>query len=341
MTTPLKLDTAKFRKVHTLMMQGTTPWERAAAKDKVHLLSAGAGLTVEEATALLDQPPQPLTWFDSLFNDPDLAAERQEREKRRASEREALLQILGSEDAIWADTENEAALSAAVDHLKDWLVITKPDGTVERTPAGLGGLPTGFGLEQVSEQLRGLIRGAVPFPKNLPAALAEYRDWDKLYLDRNLFGNYEHWWWSDVRIMLLEDVLDNQPVIGWDDLQARMEWWSVIVQRGMLDWQQRMESLRQRLLADHDILRTKFCAAAQPSGPGDERRTAAQRAEEVRRMIISDPTASNRAVAKEVGVSPQTVGNWRTRLQCLARQVATPTMSHLSKSTKEPPDASS
>ena len=54
-------------------------------------------------------------------------------------------------------------------------------------------------------------------------------------------------------------------------------------------------------------------APAPPAPPADLRRTNANKQRDVLSILDSEPGLSNREIARRCGVSPQTVGNWRSK----------------------------
>lgn len=58
MHTLSKLDTERFRKVHTLILKGATAGERAAAKARAEAMAMKSGMTFAQAVSMLDASPE-------------------------------------------------------------------------------------------------------------------------------------------------------------------------------------------------------------------------------------------------------------------------------------------
>lgn len=330
MAKPLKLDTTKFRKVRVLMERGSADGERDAARRKATDIAAKACISLdaaireddrlrklEAAAPAAAREPSPAkaaaSMFEEFFNSPEFRAERAEREAKNALKRAALLKEYGSEAAILAETEREALLSASVDHLKEWKYSVIPaTGEPCRYVDKLDGCRDFHGVKSVPASVSNAVRQAYPYPNDLAGLLAEYKAWDKLYLDRNLFDNFEHWHCVEARNILIRHDLETKPVRSWPDMHARMDWWQVV-----LDWQTNMpikydQAFRNRVAADLIILQRQAPVSLAPVQNG--RRTNADKAADVQALLRSNPELSKRAIGGRLGVSPQTVANWRAKL---------------------------
>ena len=166
-------------------------------------------------------------------------------------------------------------------------------------------------VEGITPATREAVTTAYPWPSNLDAALLEVKTWDRVKQDRGLFcahNEFNHGAEVECRITLLEHDLDTKPVASWEDLQARFDWKRHEFERGWLDPTERDDPFLDRLEADFDFLRDM---AAVHFG---HRTTTADKQAAVLSMLDSHPDLSDREIARRVGVSPQTVNNWRKRM---------------------------
>lgn len=318
---PSKLDIKKFQGAQMLASQGATSGERTAAKAAAERLSAKAGLTVSEAEAIASRhqtPETPVTsqarnFFEEMFNTPEFRAEKEKRAKRDAAEREQLLRRYGSEEAIFEDTERERLLSEAVNHLKDWHQSVSADGEAYRYVSGLAGCTSFYDVERVPKAVITAVSRAYSIPSDLRGILTEYQEWGELYHARYLFAVVDHWCWVDARIAVLEKILDTRPVQNWQDMRARMDWWAEILSRGIHHAKGWEECFAKRIAQDHDILEDLVSAPVK-NGQTLKRRTNADKAADAIDLIRAHPEASTRDLARRAGVSPQTILNWRQKL---------------------------
>lgn len=112
-----------------------------------------AGMTLEQAISSIEvtiQVQQPVNPFDAFFNSPEMRAERAERERDNEIKRQAALLEYGNVEAVWVYTEQEALLSAAVDHMKDWTDWTDDDGSKHGYISGLNGVNSFYWLNEIA-----------------------------------------------------------------------------------------------------------------------------------------------------------------------------------------------
>lgn len=175
-----------FQKVRALHDRTDSPGEKAAAMLKMQTLARKAGMSVEEAVSTLDAPgpmseaQAAASAFSDFFNTPEFRAERAERERKRAAKCRDLLAEYGSEDAVWADTDREAALRQACEPLlgpgESWNTIYRLDGWHGYDPDS-----------RMPASVRRAVTEAWPLPKTTAAAWAEYEAAEKLDSDRCAF----------------------------------------------------------------------------------------------------------------------------------------------------------
>lgn len=306
--TASNLDLDKLRKVRALMDGGKTPGERAAARTKAETIAARAGMTLKAALSRLDAPaqPQPGNFF-SGFDDWMEAKEPgyKAREAQRRAEKEAarlercrdLLAEFGSEDAVFAPTDAEAAVRAALAHLEDeantlwgyrdfkWCDGPTPDMWAALHSAGL-------------------------VPGTVAEAWAAYLAHEARSDARCTFcWDYTPWQWEEAWRSALEWLLDNLHSPTVEGITARLAWLEHRANQDMTPDPRREQMLAAALQAD-------FAAFVQ-SGRGESRHASkrtAQRRADIRDLLRRTPGLSDREIARRAGCSPQTVGNIRRRV---------------------------
>ncbi|MFK3665091.1 helix-turn-helix domain-containing protein [Ochrobactrum teleogrylli] len=323
------LDIEKFRKVYALVSGGATDGERASAKARAEEIAKKAGLTLSEAVSKMDiQPKQKSANFFEGFDDymeqkhpgwkAERAKEKAERDIRENARRAIVLEIYGSEKALFARNEREAKLEISVEHLASWSYETDDDGTEYRIAASLDGVSEAFWrVDDITSAIRKAVMSAYPWPSNLGDALKEVKDWDRLRLDRALFcgGEWNHHSEVECRISLLEHALtEGQPATSWQDVQARFDWHRYEEERQWIDPTERHDPFMDRIEADFAILRSLYeNSGSQSAAVQTGRRTNADKRAAVLSILDTEPELSDREIARRVGVSPQTANNWRRR----------------------------
>lgn len=299
---PSRLDLDKLRKVRALMTGGATAGERQAATIKVEAVAARAGLTLADALSRLDAPaPASSTNFFAGFDDwmearepgwKAAKAERlSERERKRLARCRELLAEFGSEEAVFAETEPERRLRLALEPLEaDW-----------------------HGLESYGDWISGeptpamwdAIRRACPLPPAVSGVWTELEAWEALVEARIAFvPDYDAPACIRARQAALEHLMDTLPAPSVEGLRARLAWLAHLNARKMNRDVKDDAALIATLRADFEAI-----AGGVQSG----RRSTADKAAEVRALLHGEPGLSDREIARRVGVSPQTVGNWRRR----------------------------
>lgn len=349
--TASKLDMDKFAKVHRLMSEGATDGERAAARARAEAMASRAGMTLKQATSKMDSKPksqssapQPNDWRD-IFHGMDDWMEakhpgykakqeqkKRDREERRAARRRAALGRYGSQEALFALNEKEAALYAAATPFakrnSGYPYFGK--GRFAWTSEIDGAREYRF-RDDAGAAAQAAIRNAWPMPETLPGLLAEALQWDELDEDRQAFldDEYHHHAEVEARKELLEHELHNRPAETWDDVEARFAWEKHKFQRQWIDpTEEKPDGLIMTLRRDFEMLRRRYEHPAQngqrlnplygdagsPSHSGAPlHRTNADKQRDVLSILDSEPGLSNREIARRCGVSPQTVGNWRSK----------------------------
>lgn len=296
---PLDLD--KLRKVRALMTGGATAGERQAARTQAEAVATRAGMTLADALSKLDaRAPASSANFFAGFDDwmearepgwKAAKAERlSERERKRLARCRELLAEFGSEEAVFAETEAERRLRLALEPLEArWHGMDNGDW--------ISGEPTPAMWEAIGR--------ACPLPACISAVWAELGAWEALVEARCAFiPDYDAPACIRARQAALEHLMDTLPAPSVEGLRARLAWLAHLNAR---------ETTRD-VKADAALiatLRADFEAVA--GGVQSGRRGTAEKAAEVRALLRSELGLSDREIARRVGVSPQTVGNWRRR----------------------------
>lgn len=325
------LDIEKLRKVHGLMTCGATEGERTAARSRAEAIAKAAGMTLNAALSKLDavEAPRPKGFFEGFDDwmeakEPGYkareAVKRAERNARDARRRAEVLATYGTEAALFARTEREALLDAAIAPLATWKHWTGDDGTVHRFATTLDGVAGEFwSAKGITPAIRTAVTNAYPWPATLADALAEVKEWDGLSRERGLFcshGEWSHYREVQCRVTLLEDELEtSRPAATWDDVQARFDWKRYAHERQWIDPTPRDDPFLDRLEADFAFLRVKAhpVHSGHPHMQPATRRTTADKRADVLSMLDTHPELSDREIARRLGVSPQTVSTWRSK----------------------------
>jgi hypothetical protein len=323
-----------FAKVRALHDRTDSPGEKAAAMLKMQTLARKAGMSVEQAVSTLDAPaPKPSSFFEDLFNTPEFQAERAERELKRAEKCRELLAEYGSEDAVWADTEREAALRLACEPLlgpgETWNTIYRLDGWGAYDPRA-----------RMPKSVRLAVAEAWPLPTTTAAAWAEYEAAEKLDRDRCAFcPDYSPHSWAEARRYLLEDLCQKLPARSLNDIRARLSWMEHVARLDMArSWEEQepalstlradIERMGARIRDEATPVQSGQCDVSQsvcspdlgtspsPVQTGHSRRTNAEKRRDVLSLLDASHSGihlTDREIARRAGVSPQTVGNIRRR----------------------------
>lgn len=328
-----KLDIEKFRKVHTLISKGATAGERAAAKARAEAMAMKSGMTFAQAVSKLDgkAPVKPANFFEG-FDDwmeekepgykARCAAKRAEKAAADAIRREEVLSKYGTEQALFARNERERLLAAAVHDLAEWRDWTDEKGTVHTYADRIDGKTDFWKRQGLADRVYVAVSGAYPVPSELQDVLTEYDAWRALEVERGLFcgGEWNHHREVEARIAVLKDELDNRAAASWDDMAARMAWWEE-----NLSWDftpsLEEERLRKGRIAADLMSLGKHSSHVQhgqtETGTASETRNQSRSNADIRRAVLSmlyeSPELSDREIARRIGVSPQTVNNWRRR----------------------------
>lgn len=306
-----KLDMDKLRKVWALMDGGKTEGERQAARLKAEAIAARAGLTLKAALSRLDaQDKQPASnpftatnpfqdfgdWMEA--REPGWKAReaqrRADREAARVARCKVLLAEYGSEDAVFAPTETEAALRDALAHLVD----------------GSNSLFAyrGFSFHKgPTPEMWQAMRGAVQVPETVQEAWAAHQAHEARTDARCAFcPDYTPWEWEEAWKSALVHLLNNLRTPTAEGITARLAWLDYRANQDTTPDPEQEKVLVASLQADF----AAFVQSGQ-AGTAPPTQRPAQRRAEVRQLLRAGLGLSDREIARRVGVSPQTVGNIR------------------------------
>lgn len=307
------LDIEKLRKVHALMQGGKTEGERAAATAKAEALALRAGLTLQQALSRLDMQVRqtagnPFTarspfqdfgdWMEA--KEPGWKAKeakrRAEKEAARLARCQELLAEYGSEDAVFAATTTEAALRKALAPLVDG----------GNALFGYRGFSYSKGPTPDMWQA---MRAAVRVPETVAEAWLAFQAHEARTDARcTIDPDYTSHEWEEAWRSALEYLLDHLRTPTADDISARLDWMEHIANRDMTRGVEADRAVVAALKADF----AAFAASAQTGRDATQR--PADRAAAVRALLAMEPGLSDREVARRIGCSPQTVGNWRRKM---------------------------
>lgn len=339
-----KLDIEKFRKVHALISKGATAGERSAAKARAEAIAARAGMTFPQAVSKLDgnEPAKPASFLDGFDDwmeerEPGYklreAVKKAEKATADAIRRKEVLAKYGTEKALFARTERERLLVAAVHDMAQWRDWTDDNGTVHTYADKIDGKMDFWKRQDLTERVYAAVFNAYSVPAALGGVLAEYLDWQALERERDLFsgGEWNHHREVEARIAVLKDELDNRPAASWDDMDARIGWWDEWMTWGFRPNGDEERLRKERIAADLQFLRGYNSPAgvqvgqpdkATASGIRNQSRSNADIRNAVLSMLDTSPELSDREISRRVGVSPQTVNNWRHRQEASAQRKA-------------------
>lgn len=316
--TASKLDTIRFRKVHTLMTGGATEGERSAARARATAMATKAGLSLKEAVSKLDAPSKPKakSFFEAMDDameeahpghKAEQAAYEAERERKRAALRAEAIAEFGSEDAVWQESDQERLLREALAPLADWKTYTNSPKTFINGYAGwTAGTPP--------LALRKVMASAYPFPSDIAGVWEERNRWERLQDIRCAFArDADMPIWVRARLAALEYMLDTMPAPTFDGIEVRLEWLEAINERGFSRDYENDARLIDTLRFDFATLTKRFGQSEEDVEPASVRRTNAEKRMAVVRMLDAHPGLSDREIARRVGVSPQTVNTWRRK----------------------------
>lgn len=202
---------------------GVRPDRKATESDIEKAAELIAAAKRREASKL-DEPQEapagPRNFFEDLFNSPEFKARDAERERERAARRAAALAEHGSEDAVFADTDREAALRRACAPLTVW--DERPEW---RGCYTLAGWSDDDGKQSMPASVREAAAEGWPYPETVAAAWVEYEAAEALDSARYAFDpDYNPHQWVRARSYVLEDALNTMPARSLHDLRARMTW---------------------------------------------------------------------------------------------------------------------
>ncbi|KFI27764.1 hypothetical protein CN97_00155 [Haematobacter massiliensis] len=300
------LDMEKLRKVRALMQGGKTEGERRAARGRAEALASRAGMTLQQALSRLDAPSpaasqagNPFAGFADWMEEREPgykareAARRAEKEARRLARCRELLAVYGSEDAVFAPTDLEAALRDALAPLAD----------EERR--GLYGYRDFRYCDGPTPEMWQAMRGAVRVPETVQEAWAAYQAHEARTDDRIAFcPDYTPWEWEEAWRSALVHLLDTLRTPTAEGIAARLAWMDDLANQEFTRGIDADKALITALRADF----ASFTASVQTGRVRTGDRRAA-----VLDLLATEPGLSDREIARRVGCSPQTVGNWRRR----------------------------
>lgn len=207
------LDIDRLRKVHRLMVDGSTEGERAAAQSRAEAIAKAAGMTLDAALSKLDAKPQqnsadPFASFDDWMEAKrpgwrtEQAAWRVDQVRRRQERQRRALEEFGSEDAVFAETEHERQLRVTLEPLADRKKFANSSNTYIDGYAG-------WTCRKPTPSLWTAIDTAYPLPHTVTGAWTEFLQWERLLDARHAFdAYYDTPVWVRARQAALSSIMD-------------------------------------------------------------------------------------------------------------------------------------
>lgn len=315
------LDTEKFAKIYSLMNSTSYDGEREAARDRAEAVACAAGMTFEEAVDVISAPASPPTEAAPTMQNPfagfadymekhepgykaRVAEEARQREEARLKERADLIERYGSEEAVMAPCEKEALLEKACAHLAE----VEEDGYV----SNLDGWGPVSKNEDLPDSVRQAVSQAYPLPTTVVGAWEEWRYWNRRWHERVTFEpDLEfHPLPVSARLAVLEKLLFTLPAKTVEDVQTRLDRFEELCNQGFYVEHEDQDRFIKQFRNDIGFLSNDVQnGRTTPFTNAKKRDAVLEYLKCPERSLLSD-----REIARIVGVSPQTVNNWRKRI---------------------------
>jgi DNA-binding CsgD family transcriptional regulator len=157
------------------------------------------------------------------------------------------------------------------------------------------------------------LASARPFPNRLDGIWEEHRSWQALQTDRAARApGYHLPPHVAARVSALELMMDIVADPSPSGIKARLAWLQHLAGIEHYRTNQEDVALSARIAADFDALMRSVQSGQRRAKP-TQPRTQADRRRDVLSLLDSEPTLSDREIARRCDVSPQTVNNWRRR----------------------------
>jgi hypothetical protein len=305
-------------------------------------------MKAREASKLDAAEPEPQTaaqaaaeTLNAFFSRPEFVAQRAEQDRKRETRRAEVLARYGSVEAVYAETEREAALRVACEPMTAW------DPYPDHENYTLDGWGLCGAREEVPPRVRAAVSTAWPLPQTLTDAWAEFITTEEHERARQTMHDGEHFseLWVEVRRYVIEDLLDTLPATSVDDMLLRQSWLEHLNDQGFsrdirrdtillatmrADIERMGDRMRQQQEAavqngqpapasapDHPVspcgATAQFCAAPSVHSGHLRRPTRAERHAAIRALLADGHT--DREVARRLGISPTTVGAVRRQME--------------------------
>ncbi len=303
----------RFSKVVALMRSTQHAGEQKAARSRAEAMAVAAGMTLEEALAVVAAPTS--EWFFDVFDRKEDAADRswkaEQAARRRAKiaawtiRRAALIAKYGSIDAATAPCERERLILAAVARWR----------TVRDNPRWTHALDgwTGWALaarKEVPAHVIEAIEQAYPLPTTFAQAKAEHDYWtdrnqeleDAFSDDGDSFGDNELDLPTAIHAELVRALAEHElPVTTLADLHARFAMY-----RESESNDDRVEAALFRDIGAMALREAQVSNVTTTSAP-----SPVHDAGGIEDLLEAHPEWSDRRIARAGGCSPTTVGRIR------------------------------
>ncbi|PKN09759.1 MAG: hypothetical protein CVU73_02120 [Deltaproteobacteria bacterium HGW-Deltaproteobacteria-8] len=318
---PEKLDTKKFAKIYSLMNSTTYDGEREAARDRAEAVACAAGMTFDEAVEVISTPDKAMADVTPAWKNPfegfaDYMEEQEPGYKARAAEearvrelelmkqRADLVERYGSEEAVFTECDKEAMLLKACQHLSE---VDEGYGYVSK----LDGWDILSSDADLPDSVRQAVSHAYALPTSVIDALAERRYWGQRGMERQTFDrDYDFVLPVRARLVVLEELIMSLPAQSIEDVLARLDNYEELCHQGFDLEITVQDNFIKQFRNDIGFLSNGVQVGRQAPFTNAKKRDAVlEYLKCPERSLLSD-----REIARIVGVSPQTVNNWRKRL---------------------------
>ena len=325
-------DRAKLAKIGALF-GSTEQGEAAAARNRASSILARYDLHIDDIDIVLGdaaeaEGPKPGRFgftFCDINNPEHMARWAAQDERRRAAEkpkRDAVIERYGSVEAALAPCEREVLLRQAV---RRWSELRSPPD--QRWTDNIAGWS--YAGDDMPPDVRQALATAYPLPASIEDAWTEYSYWRRRGRELELvlgdMGDFN----LDLPACGRQEIVRELLQTG---LRAKSIADVLIRQRYTIDYGADGLGIEEAVLADLEHLADLEANAKSVHEPAvhngrvhnGHHRTARDRRAEVIRLLSNVDTArlSDREIARQVGVSPQTVGNIRRRHEASVRSAA-------------------
>ncbi len=331
------LDTVKLGKL--LALAGSDQdGEAVTALRKANAMLKSAGMSFTDVAEKLKAPKAPIvqngrqsnqdqgaTWNSAFTGFDDWvearepgwkarrSAERNKRNRDQAEERISVIAKYGSEDAATAPCERERVLDDACAHLVRRVIKTDSRGKLSMdTLDGWAG-----GVDDPPASVIEAVSSALPMPTTIREAQEECVYWEtrnrEIDAIHGFTGDRQLGLAAEVRWGLVRGLYERGlPILDLDDIHARLQF--VASSEFNCDAADAAPALLEAF--ERLVINAGLATVSAPTVQSGRLSRASDRRSRIIDMLSNSDTAklSDREIARQVGVSPSTVGALRRRM---------------------------